>query len=48
MKTYRVFYRSENDVEELKQFNDLNEAIKYTESLLLVQCKSFNHCDTAN
>lgn len=50
MKTYRVFYRSENDVEELKQFNDLNEAIKYTESLLpskvrLLDCGDSNYCN---
>ena len=34
MKTYRVFYNSTADVEELKQFNNLNEAIEYTKSLL--------------
>lgn len=42
MKTYRVFYRSETDVEELEQFNDLNEAIKYTESLLPSKVRLFD------
>ena len=34
MKTFRVCYNFADNVEELEQFNDLNEAIKYTQNLL--------------
>ena len=34
MKTFRVCYNFADNIEELEQFNDLNEAIKYTENLL--------------
>lgn len=46
MKTYRVFYNSASDVEELEQFNDLNKAIEYTKGLLPSKVRlNYSNCD---